>query len=108
MEPQDVGGTVEGAEHQGDAPVLADVGMGLDARATDVQVGHRAPIENAEGLVVALGRDVHRALRRQGGGGDEGDQLVIQLIVDLGHGRSAPSTAGQTGARTRQKVGATT
>ncbi len=57
VEPQDARRSLERAEHDRQASVLAKVRDRLDAAAGQVEVGHRVLVEHAEG-VVALGRQV--------------------------------------------------
>ena len=57
---------LEGAEHDHDAPVLAQVGNRFRSGADDVQVGDRARAEDAKRANRALGRDVHVAVADNG------------------------------------------
>jgi hypothetical protein len=56
IEAEDVRRSAKGAEHHGDPAIFANMGVGLDPRAAEIQVGD----------VIALGRDIRAPLRRQG------------------------------------------
>src|SRR6266511_2290624 len=58
--------TGEGAEHEGDAAVVAQVGDGLGAAAGQVQVGDGPLVQDRQGVGVALGREVDVATAAAG------------------------------------------
>ena len=58
IQAQDPRWAGEGAEHESDAPVVAQVGGGLGAAAGQVKVGDGPFVEDGEGIGVALGREV--------------------------------------------------
>src|SRR5262249_23666850 len=86
---------LEAAEHEGEPPVLGDVGGGLALAAGQVEVADAGVAEDAEG-VQALGRKVDPPpVRRRGVevnvlGGDEPAEDVVQPGVELGHGGGTP------------------
>ena len=82
VEPHDARRSLEGAEHEGDAAVLAEVGDGLDAAAGQVEVGDRRRPEDAE-RVVALGRQVDVAV---GAGWGRGHEEQVLAFDPLTHG----------------------
>jgi hypothetical protein len=54
VQPQNPRRAGEGAEYEGDAPVVAQVGGGLGAAAGEVQVGDGLLVQDGEGVGVAL------------------------------------------------------
>ena len=90
---------LEGAEHDADAAVLAQVRDRLGAAAVDVEVGDRVLVEDREGPDRPLGRDVDVALAVERRRGHEEQRLardpvalvVGELVVDLRHGPAQPT-----------------
>src|SRR5438067_5120463 len=70
VQPQDARRTVKGTEHEDDAPVLLQMRRRLDATARQVQVGHRARIEDAE-CVEPFGREIEMSIQPRRGSGHE-------------------------------------
>ena len=69
-EPDDARRAVERAEHERDAPVLAQVADRLDAAARQVLVPHARRREDMEGVADAFRGDVDVRLGAERGGGD--------------------------------------
>ena len=85
-QPEDAGRALEGAEHDRDPAVLAEVGDRLGAAAGEVEVGDRGGIEHPEG-VKALGREVDVTVVAGGRGGHEEHRLAPDpLRHRIGHG----------------------
>src|SRR5262249_38807415 len=88
-----------------DPPVLAEVGNGLHAAARQVEIGHRAAVEDREG-VEPLRRAVEVPVAGERRGGDEEDvlgaekrlQLLVDLVVGLAH---APPPDAESTTRPR-------
>ena len=86
---------LEGAQHDDDAPVVAQVRDGLRAAADEVEVGDRVLVEDPQRLDRALGRDVDVAAVAARRGGHEEHALArdprrqprVDRIEDLGHHR---------------------
>ena len=74
VEPHDLRRTVEGAQHDDDAPVLAQMGDGLRPAADEVEIGDRRGAEDSE-RVEPLRRQVHVPGRANRRGRDEEDVL---------------------------------
>jgi hypothetical protein len=55
VQPQDPRRVGEGAEHEGDPPVVAQVGDGLGTAAGQIQVGDGLLVQEGEGVGVTLG-----------------------------------------------------
>ena len=93
MEPHDLRRPLEGAEHDGDATVLAQVRDRLDTATGLVQIGHGVVIDDGELLAVPLGRAVHRSSGVERRGGDEEDGLgdhpraepLVDRVVPFAH-----------------------
>lgn len=83
-EADDTGRTVKCIEHERNAPVLAQMGDGLDAAAGQVLVPDAGGGDDMEGVAHALGGDVHMRLGTQGRGRDPEDFLLQQPWDDLG------------------------
>ena len=101
VEAEDLRRALEGGEHHADAPVLLEVGDGLDAAAEHVGVGEAERAGDAEHARAALGRDVDVAAvaaRRRGHeedvlAFDERAEGVVDRVEHLGHAaqdRAAP------------------
>jgi hypothetical protein len=94
VQAQDPRRAIEGAQHHDDAPVLADVGDRLRARADDVEVGDRVVVEHAQRADRPLRRDVDVTVAGERRGSDEEQRLardpraldVRDALVDLAHG----------------------
>lgn len=99
-EADDAGRAVKGIEHERDAPVLAQMGDGLDAAAGQVLIPDTGGGDDMEGVAHALGRDVHMRLGTQGRGRDPEDFLLQQPRDDLGRdGFVELAHTAATGAR---------
>ncbi len=67
------------------------MGRGFVTAAGQVQIADGGVVDHPEG-VHALGRQVHPALARSGGNeeqmlfGDEGLEIVVEALEELGHG----------------------
>src|ERR671935_147219 len=90
--PGDGWRTFKGTEHEDDAPVLLQMRHRLDAAAHQVQVGHRARIEDAE-RVEPFGREIEMSIQPRRGGGHEEHMLrpdergvaLVNACVHLTH-----------------------
>src|SRR4051812_3518225 len=99
VQAQDARRAVEGAEHDHDAAVLAQVRDGLGAGPDVVEIGDLARAEHLEGPDRALGRDVDVAVGAQRGGADEEHRLahdplgepLVDAVVDVAHTAQTPS-----------------
>src|SRR5690606_17386275 len=81
VQPDDVRGTFEGAEHDGDAAVLTQVRDGLSAAGGEVEVGEGVLVDDRERSVQALRRDVDMPIVTARGGGDEEDPLSLDELT---------------------------
>ena len=86
VQPEDPRRPLEGAQHDHDAPVLAQVGDRLRAAADHVEVGDGALVEHPQGVDRPLRRDVHVTLAVERRRADEEQRLALdpaaQVIVD--------------------------
>ena len=100
MQPHDVGRPLEGAEHDGDATVLSQVGGGLGAAAREVEIGDRVLVEHGEGAVEALGGEVDVPVGGEWRGRDEEEVLrlderaqpSVDRVVQLHLASSVPAS----------------
>lgn len=93
VHPDDVGRPLEGAPHQGDPAVLAQMRDRLRGAPGEVQVGHGQFVENGEGAAEPFGGEVDRAVPGQGRGRgeeeglclDEGAEAAVDALIGLSH-----------------------
>src|SRR5258708_13559334 len=82
MQPDDLGSSSEGAEHEYDATILADMGDGFDSAAGQVHIRNFSRIENSEG-VHALGGAIQQALRGDRGRCNKEHTLLTDPLDQL-------------------------
>ena len=93
VHPDDVRRPLEGAPHQRDPAVLAQMGDGLGVASGEVEVGHGELVEHRERAAQPLGGEVDRAVAGQGCGRgeedvlrlDEGAEPAVYAFVCLSH-----------------------
>ena len=88
VNPDDSRRPFEGAEHEHDPAVLAEMGDRLDTTAGSVQVPDALRVDHGELAIVALWRAVHEPVARERCRSDEehrlGQQEARETIVDRG------------------------